>query len=73
VRVSLMTDSHKSSQGWKVSFWGSARGTFSVNIKMNDFVGNILRNRFYACCYILKSGRRPTRRCTLIYGAALLL
>jgi len=42
VRVSLMTDSHKSSQGWKVSFWGSARGTFSVNIKMNDFVGNIL-------------------------------
>jgi len=23
-----------------------------VNIKMNDFVGNILQNKSYACCYI---------------------
>jgi len=23
---------------------------------MNDFVGNILQNKFYACCYILLSG-----------------
>jgi len=22
---------------------------------MNDFVGNILQNKFYACCYILLS------------------
>jgi len=26
---------------------------------MNDFVGNILQNTFYACCYILLSGTRP--------------
>jgi len=25
---------------------------------MNDFVGNILQNKFYACCYILLSGIR---------------
>jgi len=24
-----------------------------VNDEMNDFVGNILQNTFYACCYIL--------------------
>jgi len=26
---------------------------------MNDFVGNILQNKFYACCYVLLSGTRP--------------
>jgi len=26
---------------------------------MNDFVGNILQNRFYACCYVLLPGTRP--------------
>jgi len=35
-----------------------------VNIKMNDFIGNILQNKFYACCYILLSGTPPKRRCT---------
>jgi len=35
------------------------RGKFSVNNKMNDFVGNILQNKFYACCYILLSGTCP--------------
>jgi len=34
---------------------------------MNDFVGKILQNKFYACCYILLSGTRPKRRCTPIY------
>ena len=58
--------SHKPTQGWKVSFWGSVRGKISVNIKMHDFVGNILQNKFYACCYILLSRTRPKRRCTLI-------
>jgi len=37
---------------------------------MNDFVGNILQNKFYACCYILLS---RTHRCTPICGAAMLL
>jgi len=41
-----------------------------VNIKMNDFVGNILENTFYAYCYILQSG---TRRCTSMCDAAMLL
>jgi len=36
---------------------------------MNTYVGNILQNKFYACCYILLSGTRPKRRCTLICGA----
>jgi len=40
---------------------------------MNDFVGNILQNKFYACHYILLSGTRPKRRCTPICGAAMLL
>jgi len=40
---------------------------------MNEFVGNILQNAFYACCYMLLSGTRPVRRCTSICGAALLL
>ena len=31
----------------------------SVNIKMNNFVGNILRNKFFACCYVLVSGACP--------------
>jgi len=40
-----------------------------MNIKMNDFVGNILQYKFYACCYtILLSGTRPNRRCTPICG-----
>jgi len=30
-----------------------------VNIKMNDFVGNILQNKFYTCCYILLSDTFP--------------
>jgi len=63
-------DSHKSTQGWKVSLWESIRGKFSVNNKINDFVANILQTKFYACCYILLS---RTRRCTLICGAAVLL
>jgi len=37
---------------------------------MNDLVGNILQNTFFAYCYILLSG---TRRCTPIWGAAMLL
>jgi len=37
---------------------------------MNDFVGNILQNKFYAYCYILFS---CTRRGTPICGAAMLL
>ena len=41
-----------------------------MNVKMNDFVGDILQNRFYACCYILLTG---TRRCMPICGAAMLL
>ena len=44
-----------------------------MNIKMNDFIGNILQNKFYACCYILLSGTRPKRRCTPICDAATLL
>jgi len=40
---------------------------------MNDFVGDILQNKFYAYCYILLSGTRPKRRCTAICGAAMLL
>jgi len=40
---------------------------------MDGFVGNILQNKFYACCYILLSGARPKRRCTPIFGAAMLL
>jgi len=44
-----------------------------VNNKMNDFVGNILQNKCYACGYILLSGTRPKRRCTPICGAAVLL
>jgi len=66
----IWQDSHKSRLGWKVSFWGSVRGKFNVNIKMNDFPGNILQNKFYAYCYILLS---CTRRCTLICGATMLL
>jgi len=33
-------------------------GKFSVNIKMNNFVGNILQSKFYAWCYVLLSGTR---------------
>jgi len=35
---------------------------------MNDFVGNILQNKFYACSYILLS---RTRRYTRICGAGM--
>jgi len=38
-----------------------------VNTKINDFVGYILQNRFYACFYILLSGARPKHRCTHSY------
>jgi len=37
---------------------------------MNDFVGNIRQNKFYACCYILLSGTRRKHRCTPICSAA---
>jgi len=37
---------------------------------MNDFVRNILQNKFYVYCYILLSG---TRWCTPIRGTAMLL
>jgi len=37
---------------------------------VNDFVGNILQNKFYAYCYILLL---RTRRCTPICSAAMLL
>jgi len=67
----LWQDSHKSTQGWKVSFWESARGKFSANIEIDNFVGNILQNTFYICCYILLSGKRPERRCRPICGPAL--
>ena len=66
-------ESHKSTQGWKISFWGSVREKVSVINKMNDFVGNILQNTFYACCYILLTGTHHKRRCTPICGAAMLL
>ena len=36
------------------------RGKVIVN--MNDFVGNILQSKFYACCLILLSGTRPKCR-----------
>jgi len=26
---------------------------------MNNFIVNILQNKFYACCYVLLSGIRP--------------
>jgi len=26
---------------------------------MNNFVGNILQSKFYACCYVLLSGTCP--------------
>jgi len=31
-----------------------------VNIKTNDFVGNILQNKIHACCYIMLSGNSYT-------------
>jgi len=40
---------------------------------MNDFVGNILQNKFYVCCYILLSGTRPKPRYTPICSTAMLL
>jgi len=41
-----------------------------MNSEMNDFVGNILRNKFYTYGYNLLS---RTRRCTPICGAGMLL
>jgi len=41
-----------------------------VNNQMNDFVGNILQNTFYAYGYIFLS---RSRRCTPICGADMLL
>jgi len=41
-----------------------------VNNKINEFVGNILQNKFYIYGYILLS---CTRRCTPICGAGMLL
>jgi len=38
---------------------------------MNDFVGNILQNKFYAYWHILLSGTRPKRRCTHFCGVAM--
>jgi len=38
-----------------------------VSIKVRDFVGNILQNKFHACCYILLSDTRPKRRDTHSY------
>jgi len=43
-----------------------------VNIKINDFLENVLENTFYVYCYILLSGTRPKRRCRTISGAAML-
>jgi len=41
---------------------------------MNDFVGNVLQNKFYACCYILPSGTRPKIDAHIpTCGAAILL
>jgi len=34
---------------------------------MNDFFGNILQNKFYACYYILLPGTRPKRQCIHTY------
>jgi len=36
---------------------------------MNGFVGNILQNKFDACCSILLWGTHHTRQCTSICGA----
>ena len=41
-----------------------------MNNEMNDFVGNILQNKFNAYGYVLLS---RTRRCTPICGAGMLL
>jgi len=30
-----------------------------VKIEMNNFVGIILQNKFFPCCYILLAGTRP--------------
>jgi len=41
---------------------------------MNDFFGNMLQSKFYACCYILLSGTRFKPRCIRnICGSATLL
>jgi len=41
---------------------------------MNDFVGNVLQNKFCACCYILPSGTLPKIDAHIpTCGAAMLL
>jgi len=41
---------------------------------MNDFVGNIPQNKFYACCFILLSRTRPETEAHIpICNAAMLL
>jgi len=42
----LWQDSHKSTKGWKVSFWGSIRGKFSANIEMNDLLELFCKIKF---------------------------
>jgi len=37
---------------------------------MNNFVGNILQNKFYSCCYVLLSGKSRKNRYTYSYGGA---
>jgi len=45
-----------------------------VNVKTNDLVGNILQNKFCACCYTLLRGTSlKTIGHTPICGAAMLL
>ena len=52
----LWQDCHKLTQDLKVSFWGPVGGKFGVDIKINNFVGSILKRKVYTSCYILLSG-----------------
>jgi len=38
-----------------------------VDIKIKNFVGNILQSKIYACYYISLSGTRPKHECTQTY------
>jgi len=55
------------------AFEDHSRGNFSVDIKMNNFVGNILQNKFYACCYILLYQVRVLNTDAHLSAAAVLL
>ena len=55
---------------FKSQLLGIIQKKIQCEFKMNNFVGDILQNKFYAYCYILLSG---TRRCTPICGAAMLI